>query len=60
MDTTQGAITATTVAIPITEAITTLGGRTITAAIEFTSTTSIITTATKGIITTATKAHRLV
>ena len=48
MDTTLEAITATTVAILITERIITLGGPTITAAIEFTSITTIITTAIKA------------
>ena len=47
LDTTRVAITATTVAILTTEHITTLGGRTTTAAIEFINITSIITTATK-------------
>ena len=51
-DTTHGAITAITVAILITERITTLGGRITIAVIELTSIT--------GIITTAIKANRLV
>jgi hypothetical protein len=46
-DITHVTITATTVAILITEPTTTLGGRTTTAAIESTSITSIITIATK-------------
>jgi hypothetical protein len=48
---THAAITATTGVIHITERITTLGGRTTTAAIDITCITSVITT--------ATKAHRL-
>ena len=45
---TRAAITATTGVIHITEHITTLGGRTTTAAIDITSITSVITTATKS------------